>query len=93
MPAAIERLAELATAAGRSDQLEITVPGEVASDDDVERLAAAGVTRVLVRPWRRSAEAQEALAAFARRFLPDGDGSSAGGDDVNGRPGTTAPAG
>ncbi|KAB2341802.1 TIGR03619 family F420-dependent LLM class oxidoreductase [Actinomadura rudentiformis] len=66
----IERLNELRKAAGREDEpFEITVhayelsgPGEVA---EWERL---GVDRLIVRPWKRTREAAEKLAAFAADY-------------------------
>ncbi|MFI0450637.1 TIGR03619 family F420-dependent LLM class oxidoreductase [Actinomadura sp. 6N118] len=66
----IERLNELRKAAGREDEpFEITVhayelsgPGEVA---EWERL---GVDRLIVRPWKRTREAAERLAAFAADY-------------------------
>jgi probable F420-dependent oxidoreductase len=69
LPAAIEQLHELAAGAGRTVPLEVTVPFQVESSADVERLVSAGVTRVIVRPWKRSREAIPAMEAFAKAFL------------------------
>lgn len=48
-----------------NDPLEVTVLGEVASLDDVERYEAAGVDRLIVTPWSRSSEVCDSLKAFA----------------------------
>ena len=58
--------------AGRLDQpFEVTVGGECASQDDVAAWSDAGVDRLIVSPWRRSAEVLDAMAAFSARFLAD----------------------
>jgi len=61
----LTRLQELASLAGRSEAVEVTLHGDVASADDVARYADAGVTRLIVRPWRRSSEAIDAVNRFA----------------------------
>jgi probable F420-dependent oxidoreductase len=48
---------------------EVTVGGECASDDDVATWAAAGVDRLIVAPWQRSADALGAMATFSARFI------------------------
>lgn len=65
-------------AAGRATPLEvtaapkqITVVGEAPSPDEVARFAAAGVDRLIVSPWRRSAEAIDGLQRFAEECLVD----------------------
>jgi probable F420-dependent oxidoreductase len=56
--------------AGRLDQpFEVTVGGECASEDEVAAWADAGVGRLIVSPWRRSAEVLDAMAAFSARFI------------------------
>jgi probable F420-dependent oxidoreductase len=69
IPAAAAELGRLAEAAGRTDRIEITLAGAVRSPDDLDRFSAAGVDRVIVRPWRRSAEAVESLHRFAEDVL------------------------
>jgi probable F420-dependent oxidoreductase len=69
IPEAAARIAVWRNRAGRHGRTEITLAAPVESDADVERLRAAGVDRVLVRPWRRSAEAVDALERFATAFL------------------------
>jgi probable F420-dependent oxidoreductase len=69
LPASIAKLAELRAAAGRRERVEVTVHLAVNEPSDVERYAAAGVDRVLVRPWKRSSEALEGLKRFAERFI------------------------
>jgi probable F420-dependent oxidoreductase len=56
--------------AGRLDRpFEVTVGGECASDADVAAWESAGVDRLIVSPWRRSAEVLDAMASFAARFV------------------------
>ena len=69
LPAAVRRLHELADEVGRTEPLEVTIPAPVTNTADVERLEAAGVTRVIVQPWNRSSEALEGLRSFAAEFL------------------------
>ena len=57
--------------AGRLDlPFEVTVGGECATEDDTAAWEAAGVDRLIVSPWRRTAEALDAMASFAARFIP-----------------------
>jgi len=57
-------------AAGRLDQpFDVTVGGACTSEDDVAAWEAAGVDRLIVSPWRRSAEVLDAMAGFTERFL------------------------
>ena len=68
--AVVERLRDLCARGGRADDaLEVTVGGDCASPEDVERWAKAGVDRLIVAPWRRSADALDAMADFAERFI------------------------
>jgi probable F420-dependent oxidoreductase len=71
LPASIARLSNLAADAGRTTPIEVTLPGRIETRDDVERHAAAGVTRVLVMPWTSSREAIEGMRRFAETFLAD----------------------
>lgn len=62
----VATLRDLAVSAGRDPEaVEVTVMGEVAGPEDVERFAAAGVDRLIVTPWRRSREAAGALERLA----------------------------
>lgn len=47
---------------------EVTVGGQVASGADVEAAAEAGADRLIVRPWRRSAEAIDGMRRFREEF-------------------------
>lgn len=69
LPPAIERLAELRAMAGRPGRTEITVGLTPSSTADVTRCAGAGVDRLIVRPWRRSADALDAITRFAADYL------------------------
>ena len=56
--------------AGRLDvPFEITVGGACATEDDVAAWEAAGVDRLIVTPWQRSAEALDAMGSFAERLI------------------------
>jgi probable F420-dependent oxidoreductase len=67
LPAAIERIAELRAAAGRPGRTEILASSHIVDPADVERYRAAGIDRAFVKPWRRTSDALESLASFARR--------------------------
>lgn len=69
IPAAVARIAELRAAAGRDGKTEVTVGGSVTSPEDAERFAAAGVDRVIVRPWQRSKEAMDGIRRYADEVL------------------------
>ena len=69
LPRSLERLGELATGAGRTAPIEVTLTGDVRTVDDVEPFAKAGVTRLIVRPWARSGEALAAIERFATEVL------------------------
>jgi probable F420-dependent oxidoreductase len=47
------------------EPFEISVMGEVASRDDLARWGEAGVTRVIVAPWKRTRDAIEGLRRLA----------------------------
>jgi probable F420-dependent oxidoreductase len=61
-------LKEECARAGRDSLPEITVGGRCETEADVKAAAAAGVDRMIVRPWARSAEAMEGLQRFRERF-------------------------
>ena len=69
LPGSIKRLSELAKSAGRTDPIEITVPGDVATPDDLGEYARVGVTRLIVRPWTSSRAAVDGMRQFAATFL------------------------
>ena len=70
---AVARLNELRAAGGREgERFDVTIGATVADPSDAERWAAAGVTRIIVGPWRRSAEALDGLKAFADKMGLDG---------------------
>ncbi|MEU5878308.1 TIGR03619 family F420-dependent LLM class oxidoreductase [Spirillospora sp. NPDC047279] len=66
----IERLRELRKAAGREGEpFEITVHAyELSGPGEVAEWEALGVDRLIVRPWTRTREAAERLAAFAADY-------------------------
>jgi probable F420-dependent oxidoreductase len=55
--------------AGRAGQFTVTLMGAPSSAEDLEAHERAGVDRLVVFPWRRSAEAADGLKAFAETFL------------------------
>jgi hypothetical protein len=72
------RLRDAERAAGRSNPLEVTVAaGRVTGSRNVpppdrttfQRFADLGVDRLIVRPWRRSAQAIDAMTAFAESWF------------------------
>ena len=63
------RIDALAAEAGRTDPIEVTFSGAVERPEDVEPYRAAGVTRLLVRPWSRTSEALDGLARFAEEVI------------------------
>ncbi len=69
MAGSLARIAELRADAGRDPGFEVTMSGVVDDDAAIERYAAAGVTRVLVRPWQRTSGALDAISDFSERFI------------------------
>jgi probable F420-dependent oxidoreductase len=69
LPASLGRLRELADAAGRTTPVEVTLNLPVESVDDLRRYADAGITRVVVHPWKRSSEALDSITRFADEVL------------------------
>lgn len=69
LPAALTEIQRLRADAGRVGTWTTTLMGAVTSSADIERAQEAGVDRLVVAPWRRSAEAEEGLRTFAGAFL------------------------
>ena len=65
LPAACDDIARMRADAGRDARFELTVMGSLTGDAAVADYEAAGVDRLIVAPWRRSAEAADGLRAFA----------------------------
>ena len=66
----VETLRRLRAEAGRGDEpFEITLSAGADTEAQIEDLAAAGVDRLVVSPWRRSRDFAEGLRRFAARFL------------------------
>ncbi|HZX54971.1 MAG TPA: LLM class flavin-dependent oxidoreductase, partial [Ilumatobacteraceae bacterium] len=55
--------------AGRDGGFTVTVMGGPAGQADIDAYREAGVDRLVVSPWRRSAEAADGLRAFADAVL------------------------
>ena len=56
--------------AGRDGKFTVTVMGGAAGPADVDAYRSAGVDRLVVSPWRRSADAADGLREFAATFSP-----------------------
>lgn len=69
IPGSLDRIRAQREAAGRDPGIELTMGLPVADLADLERYAALGVTRVLVKPWQSSRDALEALERFASEYL------------------------
>jgi probable F420-dependent oxidoreductase len=68
--APVAQLRALRAEAGRErEPFAITVGARAETRDELTRFAGAGVTRVIVAPWRRSTEAVEGLRRLAARVL------------------------
>ncbi len=66
----IARLRHLLAAAGHErEPFDIVVGGNVAESADVRRWEDAGVTRLIVSPWKRSREATLGMRRFAERVF------------------------
>jgi probable F420-dependent oxidoreductase len=65
LAASMARIDELARLAGRTEPIQLTFFGDVSKPEDVDRYRAAGITRLLVRPWSRSSEAIDGIRRFA----------------------------
>jgi probable F420-dependent oxidoreductase len=69
LPEARERLRVQCEKYGRTTPVEITMARPHATLDEARRYRDAGVTRLIVAPWRRSREAADALARFADEVM------------------------
>lgn len=74
LPAAIARLRAATARAGRTTPVEVTLPGPLAgapatTPAEILRYADAGVTRLIITPWKRSREAIDAMRRFAAEVL------------------------
>jgi probable F420-dependent oxidoreductase len=66
----VETLRTLLAEYGRADvPFQYVLGGPVRSLDDVRRWEDAGITRMIVSPWRRSPEAVEAMKEFAGAYV------------------------
>jgi alkanesulfonate monooxygenase SsuD/methylene tetrahydromethanopterin reductase-like flavin-dependent oxidoreductase (luciferase family) len=69
LAAKLDEIQRLRADAGRDGEFTVTVMGAPASPSDIEAYERAGVDRLVVFPWRRSAEAADGLKQFAAAFL------------------------
>ena len=70
LPPAIEKIAALRQAEGIPGVCEITVGAEEATLECLEKLAALGVHRAIVKPWTSGRHALEGIEAFGTSVLP-----------------------
>jgi probable F420-dependent oxidoreductase len=68
LPAARAEIESMRKEAGRDGPFTVTVMGGPANAADVDAYREAGVDRLVVAPWRRSAEAADGLREFAAAF-------------------------
>ncbi len=80
LAAPIARMAELRATAGRPGRVEVTFWGPVRDPSDFARYAAAGVDRVLARPWRRDEDPVEGVRRFGSELLPAAEEYHRSGD-------------
>ena len=69
VPASLARIHEIAERHGRTEPVQVTLFGDVTKPEDVEPLVAAGVTRIMVRPWTRTSDAMESMQRFADQVI------------------------
>jgi probable F420-dependent oxidoreductase len=69
LPASLRTLGDLWASNGRSGRPEVSVGVPVESLDDVRRAADAGVDRLILAPWRRTADALDGIARFADEII------------------------
>jgi probable F420-dependent oxidoreductase len=69
VPAARAEIEAIRSETGRDGEFTVTVMGAPTSREDVEAYERAGVDRLIVFPWRRSADAADGLEQFAATFL------------------------
>jgi probable F420-dependent oxidoreductase len=69
LPEALAEIHAVRADAGRTGPWTTTVMASLMGPGDVESAAAAGVDRLVVAPWKRSAEAEQGLREFAQAFL------------------------
>lgn len=69
LPQALTEIHRQRAAAGRHGPWTTTFMGAVTTVDELERAEARGVDRLIVAPWRRSAEAEQGLRTFAETLL------------------------
>jgi probable F420-dependent oxidoreductase len=67
--------AHRAEAGREAARFEVTVGGACADEDDAQAWEAAGVDRLIVSPWQRTAEVLDAMESFAARFIAPGGAS------------------
>ncbi len=69
LPAALAEINEKRAAAGRAGVTTLTIGGGIDSEADIDRYRAAGVDRVLVRPFMSSREALDGIARFGDEMI------------------------
>jgi probable F420-dependent oxidoreductase len=69
LPSGLSTLHRLWAENGRAGRPEITVGLPVETADDVKRMSAVGVDRLILSPWRRTSDALDGIARFAGEII------------------------
>lgn len=71
LPASLRTLHDLWSQNGRLGRPQVTLSYAVTGLDDVRRLAAFGLDRVIVNPWQRTSGALDGIARFADEIISE----------------------
>lgn len=69
LPSSLATIGRLARDRGRTAPVELTLNATPEARPELDPYVRAGVTRLIVKPWTRSAHALPAMRAFAEAFL------------------------
>jgi alkanesulfonate monooxygenase SsuD/methylene tetrahydromethanopterin reductase-like flavin-dependent oxidoreductase (luciferase family) len=65
----VDRINKMRADAGRAGTTEVTIGGQLASADDVQRYRDAGADRLICRPFTSSREAIEGIRRFGDEVI------------------------
>jgi probable F420-dependent oxidoreductase len=69
LPSSLATLHQLWAEAGRTGRPEISIGLPVDTVDDVKRMSAVGIDRLILSPWRRTSDALDGIARFAEEII------------------------
>jgi probable F420-dependent oxidoreductase len=69
LPSSLRTLHQLWEEGGRTGRPEVSIGLPVDTADDVKRMAAIGIDRLILSPWRRTSEALDGIARFAGEIV------------------------